>query len=169
MLPREIYKGSPFSAELIIDIKPTASYNVRFNGPVSKTFDVTINGTVAQLNLSVEQLDGLSEAQHRWFLYESVNGNPTIIDSGYFWLRRSPLDEEGAEVLSYEERVLAAIEKRIEGRALTDYENYSIDGRQLQRIPFAELDRLRSKYRWEVHYIHIRKGLKNPNRRVRFI
>ena len=48
------------------------------------------------------------------------------------------------------EKVLAAIEAVIEGRATKDQESYTIEGRTLQRTPIPDLIVLRDKYKAEV-------------------
>lgn len=60
------------------------------------------------------------------------------------------------------ERILAAIDAAIEGRALNPNENYTIEGRSLSRTPIADLMRLRAAYRKEVA---AEKGFGGPRRR----
>lgn len=51
---------------------------------------------------------------------------------------------------SHAEKVLAAIEAVIEGRATLDQQSYTIKDRSLQRTPLADLLKLRAQYRAEV-------------------
>lgn len=51
---------------------------------------------------------------------------------------------------SHAQKVLAAIEATIEGRATIDQERYRINNRELYRTPMADLLKLRSQYRNEV-------------------
>lgn len=51
---------------------------------------------------------------------------------------------------THAERVLAAIEAVIEGRATIDQQSYQINNRQLSRTPIPDLLMLREKYREEV-------------------
>ena len=46
--------------------------------------------------------------------------------------------------------MLALIEAKLEGRITADMESYTIAGRQISKIPTAELLTLRSKYKIEV-------------------
>lgn len=69
---------------------------------------------------------------------------------------------------SHAEIMLDAIEARLQGRAVSDHERYSIDGRSLDRIPFADLVKLRDKYRREVDAIKFKSGEKVRPRIIRF-
>lgn len=57
----------------------------------------------------------------------------------------------GYDGRSHAQRVLAAIEAVIEGRASVDQESYSINNRSLSRTPIADLLKLRDRYRSEVN------------------
>jgi hypothetical protein len=52
----------------------------------------------------------------------------------------------GTDTRAHAEKVLAAIEAVIEGRATSDQEEMSIAGRSLKRIPFNDLLVIRNKY-----------------------
>ncbi|MEM9782807.1 MAG: hypothetical protein AAF899_10045 [Pseudomonadota bacterium] len=64
-----------------------------------------------------------------------------------------------ADARSHDEKMLAAIEATLEGRAVKDVESYSIEGRALTRIPFAELERLRQGYARRVARARGRGGI----------
>lgn len=55
------------------------------------------------------------------------------------------------------EKVLAAIEAVIEGRASRDQESYKINNRELKRTPIADLLKLRSHYRDELRRLEAAK------------
>lgn len=55
--------------------------------------------------------------------------------------------EAGHDGSTHAERVLAAVEAVIEGRATTDQERYTIGTRELWRTPIADLLKLRATYR----------------------
>lgn len=67
---------------------------------------------------------------------------------------------------SFQERMLAAIEARLEGRISSDHQRYTVDGRSLDRIPILELQALRDKYRREVYQLQIKNGLRVRPRRI---
>lgn len=58
--------------------------------------------------------------------------------------------DAGHDARGHAQRVLAAIEATIEGRASKDQSGYTINGRTLQRTPIADLLLLRETYRKEV-------------------
>ena len=59
---------------------------------------------------------------------------------------------------NHAEKVLAAIEAVIEGRASMDQQRYKINDRELERTPISELLRLRSTYKSEVRRIQASKS-----------
>ena len=61
------------------------------------------------------------------------------------------------------ERILAAIEARIEGRITKDADSYSIEGRSISRMPIEQLLRLRGLYQREVQAVRAaRAGCSAP-------
>jgi hypothetical protein len=54
------------------------------------------------------------------------------------------------DVQSFAERMLAAIEARLEGRLDADLESYGVAGRQVVKIPFEKLSAEREKYAQKV-------------------
>lgn len=74
---------------------------------------------------------------------------------------------------THAETMLSAIEAVLEGRITADVEAYSIAGRQITKIPMAELLTLRDKYKAEVNSeaaaASIAAGTGNPRKiKVRF-
>lgn len=69
------------------------------------------------------------------------------IGSGSFTVRPNlALAKEGDDGRTHNERVLAMLEALIEGRATDGIENYSIAGRAVSKLPFAELVKQRERY-----------------------
>ena len=60
---------------------------------------------------------------------------------------------DGTDTRADAERILAAIEARIEGRITRDADSYSIEGRSISRMPIEQLLRLRSLYQREVQAV----------------
>ena len=71
-------------------------------------------------------------------------GQRETLAHGRLSVRADPL--AGAYVQSDAERILAAIQATIEGRASRDADSYTIEGRSLARTPVADLLRLRGVY-----------------------
>ena len=87
-----------------------------------------------------------------WWQLRATSGDVVdVVDEGQLTvapdLAAAGPDHDGR---SHAERVLAAIEAVIEGRASMDQESYSINNRSLSRTPIADLLVLRSKYKAEV-------------------
>lgn len=78
-------------------------------------------------------------------------------------------NETTEDETTHAERMLALIEQRLEGRITSDHESYTIEGRSLTRIPFAELREYRKYYRKEVYNIQQARGLKPRFRRVKYL
>lgn len=68
--------------------------------------------------------------------------------TGCFEVKASPA--AGADQRSQSRRLLDAINAILEGRVVKDVESYSIEGRSLTRIPFAELRTFRARLMREV-------------------
>ncbi|MCH2039912.1 MAG: hypothetical protein MK185_04720 [Saccharospirillaceae bacterium] len=48
--------------------------------------------------------------------------------------------------MTHNEKMLAAIQARLEKRVVADHESYSIDGKSLNRIPFEQLVKYEQVY-----------------------
>jgi len=87
-----------------------------------------------------------------------VAPNPATLAAGY-------------DARSHARRALEAIEAVLERRAAADQLAYTINGRSLQRTPFAELIVIRDRYRRDVASEdaaqRLAQGLGNPRRTIR--
>jgi hypothetical protein len=79
----------------------------------------------------------------------AADGARQTVARGGFELLPDPLASD-ADRRSDAERILAAIEARIEGRISKDADSYSIEGRSISRMPMEQLLRLRGIYQREV-------------------
>lgn len=94
-------------------------------------------------SMSKEWIDGLYE----WKLFITKNDEVIDIDSGRVTINPDFSSiASGHDARSHARRMLDSINNVLEGRILSDHERYSIDGRSLDRIPIAELHRLRKSY-----------------------
>lgn len=88
---------------------------------------------------------------HWYVLRATRDGEVVQIDDGQIEIAPDLTAQlAGFDGRSHAERVLAAIEAVIEGRATIDQQSYQINNRQLARTPIPDLLLLRSKYREEV-------------------
>lgn len=116
------------------------------------------------LDLLAEIVDG----EFRFTL--SAAATAALTAGGYSWIERVSKDGEAYDVASgvttvtpnfatagpgalqsENEKTLAILIARREGRLTSDMESYEVDGRRVIRIPTAEIDRLIAKYKALVH------------------
>lgn len=93
----------------------------------------------------------LAPGVYRWAAVAYANGQAgdrITLRTGEITVRPDPLAATDAR--SAPERILAAIEATIEGRAVKDADSYTIEGRSIARTPIADLLRLRAVYQREV-------------------
>ncbi|MEI8647414.1 hypothetical protein P4S73_04695 [Paraglaciecola sp. Hal342] len=128
----------------------------------------TIEGGELVVSLNSSATTAHVAGEYHWFLFSTFNENRHQVADGYITISDDPTKQNSVDTSTYASRVLASIEKRIEGRILTDHENYAVDGRSLTRIPFAQLEGLRNKYAWMVRDEKVRKGKLTKHRRVKF-
>jgi len=83
------------------------------------------------------------------FLTRKIDGARASVAVGEWSVAANPATTT-ADPRSHDERMLAAIEAVLEGRAAKDVEEYEIAGRRLKRIPIRELRALRESYRRKV-------------------
>ena len=116
-------------------------------GVASKTINCTVDaGLVSVILPSVDSIDWPA-GKYAWSLVREKDGEVVHVDRGYFYILANPTTvADPIDVRTHAERVLEAIEKRIESRVLSDHENYTVDGRSLSRIPMMDLVNLRKRY-----------------------
>jgi hypothetical protein len=59
-----------------------------------------------------------------------------------------------ADLRTHEEKMLDAITSVLEGKATSDVQEYTVGGRSLKKIPFADLKKLQQEYIWLVRRQH---------------
>ncbi|GGA80738.1 hypothetical protein GCM10011369_23360 [Neiella marina] len=105
---------------------------------------------------------------YNWHLLETIGQDVNLLSEGRIEIKANPAQQSTSQALSHNEKMLSAIRKRLEGRILTDHENYSIEGRSLSRIPFDTLKKLETDYAWKVHHERVARGERKAHRSVRF-
>lgn len=91
---------------------------------------------------------GRAAGEYAWIAVaeNEVTGDRRTVHRGRVTILPDPMGPLGAELRSPAERILAAIDATLEGRATKDAESYSIEGRSISRTPVADLLRLRNLY-----------------------
>lgn len=128
---------------------------------------VSADGQIA-VDVTSAESSNWDAGQYKWFLLVDDAGEASILAQGFIEIAANPLTLTTLNSSTHNERMLAAIEAKLEGRISTDHERYSIDGRSLDRIPIEQLSKLQKEYKWKVHHERIAKGLRNPNNSVRY-
>ena len=139
------------------------SFTYHLIGPNKLQIDTTADGGFITVALNTAQTQDWAAGRYNWFLIREVNGDRVKVDEGTLVVEASPFNaEDVTDTTTHAERVLAAIEKRIENRVVSDLENYTIDGRTINKIPIAELQTLRRRYMNEVRNEKIARGEIKP-------
>lgn len=142
------------------------SAEYRLVGAGNFSIAAAIDGNDVVVNVNSATSAGYTAGHYKWFLVTITGTDRVIVDEGYLTVNPDPTALSELDTSTHASRVLAAIEQRIEGRILSDHENYSIDGRSLMRIPIEQLYSLRRRYQWEVHQQKVRRGEKRALKRV---
>lgn len=120
-------------------------------GSASKTINCTVDAGLVSVILPSADSSDWPAGKYAWTLVRERDGETVHVDRGYFYIDANPIGiEDPIDVRTHAERVLEAIEKRMESRVLSDHENYTVDGRSLARIPMMDLNKLRKEYAWKV-------------------
>lgn len=139
---------------------------------LSDSEKITINATYSANEISVEVLTattaGYSAGHYQWSLVETLADEKGLITQGRLEIQADPTAATTTLVFTHNEKMLSSIRKRLEGRILTDHENYSVDGRSLSRIPMDTLQKLEKEYAWKVHDEQVARGERQKHRSVRF-
>jgi hypothetical protein len=164
--PVKFFSGDALSWSRTLDsVVDTASY--RLVGAESHyTIAATVDGLTLSASADSTTTAGYTPGSYKWFLLATVGTDRLTLDEGYLVIEDNPANLTDLNTQTHAEKVLAAIESRIEGRILSDHENYSIDGRSLTRIPIDQLIQIRRQYQWIVHDLHVKRGQKKTLTRV---
>lgn len=135
------------------------SYRYALIGPASKSIECTVDAGLVSVILASADTADWEEGRYAWTLLREKDNEAVHVAQGFFTIKANPLGVEGvADVRTHAEKMLAAIEARLEGRILSDHESYAVDGRSLSRIPIVELNKLRREYSWKVRQEKVRRG-----------
>lgn len=89
-----------------------------------------------------------SPGEYRWQAFISKGADRHTLGRGRVEIRPDFLSS-AADPLSHVERTLQALEAMIEGRASSDQQTMTLNGRSLTRMPVEELLKWRSQYKAE--------------------
>ena len=169
--PKTIISGTKviWSREFAGDEASASQFEYIF---ISEQFKQTIEASYAtgEVIVSISSTDSaaIDAGHYNWFLVQTLHGEKYQIAQGRLEVKADPTATQTTTVLTHNEKMLTAIRKRLEGRILTDHENYSIDGRSLSRIPFEALKKFENDYAWKVHNEKVTRGEIVRRRSIRF-
>lgn len=127
----------------------------------------TDTGTCFEVTIPAATTTGLSPGQYLWTALHrnGVTGQRFVAQGGRVVIKPDPVTFTGDQ-RSDAERILAAIDATIEGRASKDADTFTIEGRSIGRTPIPDLMRLRGTY--EAIVRRERRGSAIVRKRVRF-
>jgi hypothetical protein len=135
------------------------TFEYLFTGPEQKTLEAAADGGAVVATIAAS--DSWTDGKYQWSLFRSKDSERVLVATGYLVVYPDPAGQTGTvDHRSHAEKMLAAIEAKLEGRISSDHESYTIDGRSLNRIPVEQLVQYRQRYRNEV----AREQRKNSNK-----
>lgn len=140
------------------DFPPSDGYALKyyFNGASAFTASAdgsSTNGTGGAtwvVTLKPADTTGKTAGIYKWAAYAEKGSGATLerwlVAGGAITLTADITVAAAGALQTHEERTLALIETALEGRLTGDMQSYTIDGRQITKIPVLELRRLRVQY-----------------------
>jgi len=168
-IPAEITAGDSLTVDLaaLRGEYPPPAWTLTFaltpkeGGPVT-TIPAADSGDSWRVAMTPAETSSLPTGRYAWALAlptgryawalvaeDTGAGERRTVQRGELAVVADPLTSTG-DTRSDAERILAAIEATIEGRATKDAESYSIEGRSISRTPIEQLLRLRAVYQRSV-------------------
>jgi hypothetical protein len=105
-------------------------------------------GNGYEVRASATETAEFTPGAYRMVGHVSKDGDRFPVYTGSLYVHPDPA--AAVPALSHDERTLAIIDARLEGRFTRDMESYAIEGQAVTRIPIAELVRLQGIYRARV-------------------
>lgn len=168
-IPVLLTSGDSVEMELGLSVDyPAGVYEMaltaRLNGGSGAGADILSVAFAASGTLQTGTLDTAGKTPGPWsWSLRATNGAVTqTVGRGTLNILADPAS---ADARSHAERMLDAIEARLEGRATKDVNSYAIAGRSLQHMSVDELMKWRSHYRAEVKNERGR-GVANGGRKI---
>lgn len=167
--PKSILAGTKITWSREVAGAELASYQYVL---LSESEKLTIDANYSDNELTVLVTTSTSASympgHYTWYLIETLEGEKQQIAQGRLEIKADPTAAAAAQVLTHNEKMLASIRKRLEGRILSDHENYSIEGRSLSRIPVETLTKLERDYAWKVYNEQVTRGERQRRKSIRY-
>jgi hypothetical protein len=135
---------------------PLASYSAQYvaritgGGNTEVTIPATETGGTYVFTASSSTTSGFEPGYYHWQLevIQTSSSNRLVVDRGEF-TAIADLDVNGADPRSHAQIMIDKIESILQGKADSDVGSYSIAGRSLTKMSFAELMTARDQYKAE--------------------
>lgn len=154
----------------------TATYVSRDAGGGSHEFSVTgtSSGDDFLFTILGSTSDDFSAGHHKWQLeiVRNSDSERIVVETGH-WDINVDMDVNGVDPRSFAQTMVDKIETILKGKADSDVGSYSIAGRSLTKMTFAELEEARDRYmgifKREQSEEAVKRGKPSPNTiKVRF-
>jgi hypothetical protein len=153
--PTEPTAGETWLWNLSLANYPTAEYSLAYalkGASAAPTVTVTENADGVTYNcvVAATATAALTAGLYQWIatITETATGLKHTIRRGVMNVRENLATATASK--THNEKMYDAICAALEGRTVADVESYSINGRALNRIPYAELERAKNKYAFAV-------------------
>lgn len=151
-IPDKIIAGTTFSQLVTLTAYPAPEWGLTLllRGPLAIDVVATVGGAQHLLSATADATSLWPPGIYWWAVRVSRGAEVVQVDEGQVVVGVDlAAIEHPHDARSHAEKVLAAIEAVIEGRATIDQQKYTINNRELWRTPIADLLLLRSRYRDE--------------------
>lgn len=157
-IPQEITAGVTLEFRLTLTafMPPDHTLTWHLRGPGAHDIEATHDGDQHVFSVPASETAAWDPGRY-WYALRAAKGDEVheVADGQVSVLVDLTQAEAGFDNKTHVEKVLAAIEAVIEGRAAIDQQMYMINNRQLQRTSIDQLLRLRRKYRNELGRIRM--------------
>jgi len=153
LFPSEILAGVTFGWTITDAGHPAPDHVLiaYLRGPEAIDLAAVGNGATHVFGAAAGVTAGWTPGPYFWAVRAvSADGTVQIANGRLQVLADIAAQAAGYDPKTHAERVLAAIEAVIEGRATVDQQFYMINNRSISRTPIADLLKLRAQYRAEV-------------------
>lgn len=159
-MKKKLYAGDSINESITVAAYPaSAGYTlkVRF-APIGSGTPLTVTSATADdgegyvLTVPASATAGWNAGQWTYTQWVEKPDERHTIESGELQVLANPANAtEGIDARSHVKKTLDALELVIEGKASSDVQNYTINGRSLAHYSFPDLLMLRDKYKAEYY------------------
>lgn len=131
---------------------PSASYTLKYSARLesgTNELEITANSHIVELSSAITLAYTVGLYHWQAYIIRNSDSARITLGTGVFEVVADN-DTSTQDQRSHAKKVIDAIEAVIEKRATKDQENYSINGRSLQRTPITDLLTLRDRYKSEL-------------------